>query len=74
MATIEFVPYGVSNPTNSSSKWGRVMHDAVPLDADDQLALQLWKQQHKQGVFNASTKYGFTGRLTRMQTQRRSHW
>jgi len=53
MATIEFVPYALSNHVSNQalSKWNRAVHEASNDIADEQLALQLWKQQHKQVVF-----------------------
>jgi len=79
MATIEYVPDAISNqaPNNISNqrgRWSRVLHDAGIKVVDEQLALQLWKQQHRQGVFTASAKFGFTGMVSRLQSQRRGHW
>jgi len=76
MATIEFVPGLISNESinNIPNRWGRALHDAGNQVADEQLGLQLWKQQHRQGVFNVSTKFGFTGMVSRLQGQRRGHW
>jgi len=80
MATIEFDPYvlsGASSSHYSSSppdRWSRALHHAGHEVADEQLALQLWKQQHKQGVFSAATKFGFSGRVSRLQSQRRGQW
>jgi len=75
MATIEFVPYALSNHVSNQalSKWNRAVHEASNDIADEQLALQLWKQQHKQGVFNTSNHFGFTGMLSRLQSQRRTN-
>jgi len=76
MATIEFVSNVSSNQSTDQfpSRWGRALHDAGNQFVDDRLTLQLWKQQHRQGVFSASAKFGFTGIVSRLQGQRRGHW
>ncbi|HEX2584541.1 MAG TPA: hypothetical protein VHL14_05385 [Steroidobacteraceae bacterium] len=80
MATIEFDPntYSVASTNHFSgsppARWSKALHHAGHEVADEQLALQLWKQQHKQGVFSAATKFGFTGITSRLQSQRRGHW
>ena len=79
MATIEFDPYALSSQSSSHlsngtlTRWSQALHHASPDVADEQWALQLWKQQHKQGVFSAAAKFGFTGMLTRLQSQRRTN-
>ena len=78
MATIEYVPYVFSSQSSNQSlgqpltRWGQALHNAGYDAADEQATLQLWKQQHKQGVFSAATKFGFTGMVSRLQSQRRS--
>jgi len=80
MATIEFDPYVLSGTSSSHfsssppAPWSKALHHAGHEVADEQLALQLWKQQHRQGVFSAATKFGFTGMTSRLQSQRRGHW
>jgi hypothetical protein len=77
MATIEYVPYVLSNQSSAQSseqpltRWSQALHNAGYESADEQATLQLWKQQHKQGVFSAATKFGFTGMVSRLQSQRR---
>ena len=65
MATTNFVSYG--SFTQVPAKWGRVLHAAD----EEPSVIQLWKQHHKQGMFNASTRFGFTGMLSRLNNQRR---
>ena len=75
MATIEFDPYVLSSKTADQSsgqlltKWTQTLHAA----GEQEIDLQLWKQHQKQGVFCASTKFGFTGMLSRLQNQRRTN-
>jgi len=73
MATIEYVPTVFSSQSSGQSltRWSQALHDASHAATDEQAALQLWKQQHKQGVFSAATKFGFTGMVSRLQSQRR---
>ncbi|MES1196717.1 MAG: hypothetical protein ABUL58_07220 [Steroidobacter sp.] len=75
MAIIEFDPYVLSNQSSNQSltRWSQALHHASHDIADEQSALQLWKQQHKQGVFSAAAKFGFTGMMTRLQSQRRTN-
>ncbi len=75
MATIEFDPDVLSSQSSNQSltRWVQVLHHASHEDADEQSALQLWKQQHRQGVFSAAAKFGFTGMLPRLQNQRRTN-
>jgi hypothetical protein len=48
-------------------------HTAGHEAGEEQSAVQLWKQHHKQGMFNASTRFGFTGMLSRLHNQRRNN-
>ncbi|HVY23023.1 MAG TPA: hypothetical protein VG962_06685 [Steroidobacteraceae bacterium] len=74
MATTDFVSF-VASP--ATARWGRALHDmghtAGHEAGEEQSAMQLWKQHHKQGMFNASTRFGFTGMLSRLHNQRRNN-
>jgi hypothetical protein len=72
MATINYVPYVSSSYFSHGqplTKWGQALHDIGQQQTDP----QLWKQHQNHGVFNASSKFGFTGMLSRLQSQRRTN-
>ena len=74
MATTNFVSYG--SFTQVPTKWSRAFLHAAGHAAghevdEESSVMQLWKQHHKQGMFNASTRFGFTGMLSRLNNQRR---
>ena len=82
MATTDFVRDVFSNQSSgqlsgqlsrqSLTRWGQVLHDAGS-DDEAQMTVQLWKQHHKQGIFGGSTRFGFTGMLSRLHNQRRTN-